>query len=258
MLLIRNHYREAFKEIVRQHGEGEEDAPYKINADCYLPRAIGYTQKYVIGDKYRRYERCARVLVQALAQLDFRSADKPIVHLDLGCGPGVFSWVVRDYLVEQCDKEDNEIMLLGYDHAPNMIKLAGLFCEHLPKELDYNLVGFSGDSDIDIDKLQKVLRPIDFISNRDVIVTFGYVLVQTEGNDKAMKNFAKIIESLLSPSGSCILLAVDAHKTRWVDSPWIFHEACNQLKAALDKCGLHLTEQQFGTSLMYARLSINH
>ena len=252
MLLIRNHYREAFKEIVRQHGEGEEDAPYKINADCYLPRAIGYTQKYVIGDKYRRYERCAGVLVQALAQLDFRSADKPTVHLDLGCGPGVFSWAMRDYLVEQCDKEYKEFMLLGYDHAPDMIKLAKLFCEHLPEELDYNLLGFS-----DIDKLQKALHPMDF-SNFDVIVTFGYVLVQTEDNDQAMDNFAKIIESLLSPSGSCILLAVDAHKTRWVNSPWIFHEACNQLKAALDKCSLHLTEQQFGTSLMYARLSINH
>ncbi len=255
--LIKDHYIDAFEEIRDLRGEKYSD--HIIGPHITLEEAIGYTKLYVIKDKYGkendyRYCRYQDGLDEVLEQPDFSPTNKKIVNLDLGCGPGVFSWAVRDHMIEKYGMIDSGLKLIGYDHAPSMIELAGLFRDHLP--MGFNLEGYS-----EVDDIKEALRSKDF-SNCDVIVTFGYVLVQTGGDPKArdapktMKNFAKIIESLLSRSGSCILIAVDSHsKNRWKH----FRKACGLLKVALE--GLNVKYDKYNLfadksrSNMYARLT---
>ena len=247
MVLIRNHYEEVFEEIVRQHGEGEDPPSFEIDADCTLHRAIGYTKQFVF--EYRRYGHYTSVLYQALPQLDFRPADKPIVHLDLGCGPGVFSWAVRDHMIEKYGMKDSDLIMIGYDHAPNMIKLAHLFRDHLP--IEFNLKGYSDVADI--------ISSENF-SDCDVIVTLGYVLIQTEGDPDARKDFAEIVQSLLKSSNSCILIASDSHSPNYPENRQIFGEACNQLETALRERRMNLTKPQSTfiiPNCMYAHLNLD-
>ena len=254
--LIRSHYKEAFEEIVRQHGEIPYSS-YKIPRDIFLKEAIGYTNSQIIVDRFVkkshfRYDYYRDELKQALKQLDFRP-EKKIVHLDLGCGPGLFSWVMQDYFmrdyIEEYGMIDSGLKLIGYDHAPNMIKLAHLFRDHLPME--FNLKGYSDVADI--------ISSENF-SNCDVIVTLGYVLIQTKGNLNAMNNFSEIVQSLLKPSNSCILIAVDAYRKKEYRESFL--KACDQLRKALNKRGVNLVGKPITRSTgedkgsrMYARLT---
>ena len=67
-----------------------------------------------------RFDRYAQAVRIALRRTTFgTTGDGPIVHVDLGCGPGPFSWVVSDALRQN----GNDIQLYGFD-AREMIRLA--------------------------------------------------------------------------------------------------------------------------------------
>ena len=65
----------------------------------------------------------------------------------------------------------------------------------------------------------------------DVVVTLGYVLIQVQNDQTALRNFATLISSLF-PTHSCVLIAVDAYSNRqWRDT---FASQCASLRAALN------------------------
>lgn len=238
-------YQKTLREIKCQYIKGgcnhEADYGYKIPLDISLEGAIKYTGRY---DESYRYERYHKALGKMLEEKSlFSPANRRVVNLDLGCGAGFFSWIVRDYMLEKYGKNDGDIRLIGYDRAESMIRLAALFRKHLP--MGINFTGYSK-----IGKIKKVLSGEDF-SDCDVIVTLGHVLIQTKDNDAAIRGFCNIIRSLF-PANCCVLVAVDA-----ITRAWAFHDAWKNFRAALEEAGVNMeSEKSIGSSSMCARLSM--
>jgi len=245
-MLIRDYYEQAFNVIKSEYGE--QPSSYVVPANISLEQAIGYTRRYIVEGVYEtrhyRYGRYRHALDKVLKEeLRFKPANRRIVNLDLGCGPGLFSWVVRDYMLKGYDSNDGDISLIGYDYAKNMIRLADLFRKHLPMEI--NFTGYSK-----IGKIKKVLSREDF-SDCDVIVTFGHMLVQTKSEHDVASDFCNIICSLF-PANCCVLVAVDA-----ITRAWAFHGAWKNLRAALEEAGVNMeSEKSIGLSSMCARLGM--
>ena len=238
MKQIKDHYIESFNQIRRKHGY--TSSGYEIPVDISLEGAVGYTRQYIIetGKEHYRYDYYTKCLASTLDErgLNFNPANNRIMHLDLGCGPGLFSWVVRDYAIENYGKKPGDIELVGYDHAESMIRLAHLFRDRLP---EYNFEGY-----YELDKIQHMLESKD-LSDYDCIITFGYVLVQVEGKREALQNFIDIIR-LLFPVNSCILMAVDAFSEE--DRRQKFGNACEELWDSLSNTGINARDRDIENS----------
>ena len=128
-----------------------------------------------------------------------------------------------------------------------MIRLAYLFLERFPVQYEFH--GFSDLADI-----PRALTDRDF-SDCDVVVTFGYTLVQVRGNPTALGDFATLI-AWVFPSHSCILVAADSHNDRAIRDA--FDYQCNALRTAMSEVGVAL-ENRVSTrlrSIMVARLTM--
>ena len=246
---IRDHYVSTFNAIERRCGDEPSNA--KIGPSDSLPKTIRYTRRYVVkqtGEPHFRYQYYQKALSQALLRLPFESADRRrVVHLDIGCGPGVFSWVMYDHMASQGTRDPGSVDYYGYDHSAAMIKLAHLFLEGFP--LQYEFHGFS-----DLSELSEALAEEDF-SNCDVVVTFGYALLQVRDNTAALVDFAALIRCVF-PSHSCIVVAADAHNNR--ERRAAFDDQCRALEAALNEAGVTLEERESPSqgSVMFARLKM--
>ena len=110
-----------------------------------------------------------------------------------------------DYVASAGNTRSWPVDYYGYDHSSAMIRLAYLFLERFPVQYEFH--GFSDLADISI-----ALADRDF-SDCDVVVTFGYALVQVRDKPAALGDFATLIACVF-PSHSCILVAADAHDDR--------------------------------------------
>ena len=243
---IRDNYIPAFNSIARVHGERPSTA--HIGPDDSLQKVLGYTRRYVVvqATQHFRYDYYRDALSLALTRLNFEPADRRVVHLDIGCGPGVFSWVMYDYMAAQNTLDPGQADYYGYDHCAAMIKLANLFLERLPDRYEFD--GYSGLAEI-----STTLAGND-LTNCDVVVTFGYALVQVRDNPTALSDFATLI-SCLFPSHSCIMVAADTHNNR--PRRDAFHDQCRALATALDTVGVALKNRLSTAqrSVMFARLT---
>lgn len=252
---IKNHYKIAFEEIKRQYNKEscnhKTDFGYRVPSDISLEGAIEYTESNILNSLYdtphyrydRRYWNALHKVLKE--ELRFNPTNRQVVNLDLGCGPGLFSWVVRDYILDQYDKNDDDICLIGYDYAGNMIRLANLFREHFPMKI--NFTGYS-----EMGKIQKALSREDF-SDCDVIVTFGHVLIQV--SDDGINKFTEIIQNLFQ-SNSCILIAVDARRAGGGGDK--LRPSCEKLQSALSRCGANIEHvlDDYNNSMWACRLSM--
>lgn len=98
-----------------------------------------------------------------------------IAHVDVGCGPGLFSWVVHDYFRHR--EPETEIELHAYDHSPTMIELAELIWREFETGV---YLGVTSDLDGLISQVMQGGPPAD------VIVSFGHVLVQASDQEDAI------------------------------------------------------------------------
>ena len=242
---IRKHYINSFNQISNKFGE--LPCSHIIPENVSLREAIGYTREFIVESdvKHFRYDYYRKKIDNALSRFGIDQAKKTI-HLDLGCGPGLFSWVVQDYMLKNYGKKTGDLEFIGYDHARNMIHLAKLFQEYLP-------VKYKFDGYFKVGKILKMLNSRNF-SDCNCIVTFGYVLIQVKNNREALQDFVRIIQHLF-PAKSCILVAADAYssESRRQD----FRDVCKALLAALTDAGINAKPKPIGNSgsTMYARLS---
>ena len=127
-----------------------------------------------------------------------------------------------------------------------MIQLAQLFLEHFPDRYEFH--GFS-----DLAETLRTLAADDF-ADCDVVVTFGYALVQVREDPDALRDFATLI-SCLFPSRSCIIVAADAHSHA---GRTVFRDQCRELQTALNSEGVTLVNRRIPTlgSIMSARLTM--
>jgi len=196
---------------------------FAIPRDASLESCIQYTLKFILKehdhDRYShyRYDRYQRVLKSSLIQL--APSERKFVHVDIGCGPGLFTWVVHDLLIEQ-NKAD--VRFYGYDHAPNMVRLAQRIWKKLNTGLPLNCFDDQGGL---MQHIQGEAPPYT------AIVTFGYVLIQTNGNNEAIEGFAQTLGMLANMSKNCIVVAVDGtSRDHW---PETFRSSCHALNEVL-------------------------
>jgi len=247
---IRENYIQSFNQIRRKFGE--LPCSHLIPENVSLRAAIGYTRRFIVepakivnGKEYRRYDYYNEKIGKALTMFGIDQAKKTI-HLDLGCGPGLFSWVIQDYMHKHYRKKPGDLEFIGYDHAQEMIHLANLFQEYLP-------VNYKFDGYFKVDEIRNMLNSRNF-SDCSCIVTLGYVLIQIKDNREALQDFVQIIQDLF-PAKSCILLAVDAYNSEsWRQD---FRDTCKALWGALTSAGINVNSKPIGYkgSTMYARLS---
>ena len=199
-MLIIDSYISAFNAISARHDE--EPSDYEIGPNASLGKVIRYTRNYIVesDERHYRYKYYYEALSKGLKRLRFDPGDRCIVHLDLGCGPGLFSWVVHDFMAQkQLDTSRGEFF--GYDHANNMIVLARLFKHALPRV--FNFIGYSKK-----ERISKAMQARDF-SDYVAVVTLGHVLIQVSQNSNAIAQFIQIVQCLL-PAHVCFLIAADA------------------------------------------------
>lgn len=242
---IKSQYVGAIQEL--SHRYGSSSVNYRIPQSVTLEQCIGYAQKHIVQvteeNQYYRYGRYSSALTDMLRQVpDFGSARR-IVHIDIGCGPGLFSWVVHDHFLNH---NPGQVSLHGYDRAPEMVKLGELLWGEMVTRVPIVL-----ESD-----LRKFLVHIADISGRqhsDVIVSFGHVLVQTVDDmerdpnaSEAFVDFSKIVAACSNRNSRCVVVAVDAHSsTDSADRQEQFDRACKRLKKELQNSyGLRLKMQR--------------
>ena len=186
---IRDNYVPTLNAIAGHYGEAPPTA--QIGPRATLQATIGYTRRHVVQHTtpHFRYQYYHNALSLALRRLHFDSADRQVVHLDIGCGPGVFSWVVYDYMESQETRDAGQVFYYGYDHSAAMIQLAHLFLDRFPVRYEFH--GYS-----DLAEIVAALANREF-SNCDVVVTFGYALVQVRKNPVALGEFATLISCVV-------------------------------------------------------------
>lgn len=232
---IRDKYREIIQALAKKHGAVV--AGFEISKNAELDTCLGYTMKYIVkGDRqHYRYDRYYRSLKFLLRRYPVKRGS--IIHVDLGCGPGLFTWVVSDYFRSQ---SKIEVSSYGYDHAPNMVRLARLIWKRLELNENYSCQH-------KLDKLILSIRERKY-ENLSYLITFGHVLIQTRDDHKALENFADIVGNCVN-TAECRMVAVDA---TMYDRPAKFREGCERLVVAMEKKGLivdnpHIVESEMWT-----------
>ena len=246
---IRDQYIQAFEAIRHKHGE-EDSSGWEIDPDVSLKQAIGYTGQYVVkhSQKHFRYDYYSCVLRMAMRDLSYNPGNGKILCMDIGCGPGLFSWVVQDYMSSHRVKRKN-LMVIGYDHAKNMIRLSKKFHVSLRKQC---ATSYNWHGDFKFNRLKQNLKGLNF-SNYDVIVTLGHVLIQINDNAQEMRKFSKIVRSLC-PFKSCIVVAVDAYSLE--ERRRQFRSSWKVFRKALQDDKMNCKSEKFGPdrSYVYTRL----
>ena len=155
--------------------------------------------------------------------------------------------MMYDQMDSQETRDPDQVDYYGYDHSPTMIQLAHLFLERFPVQYDFH--GFS-----DLVEISTALADQKF-SNCDVVVTFGYALLQVRDNPTALSDFAGLIASVF-PSYSCIVVAADARNDPATRAA--FADQCGALGNALSEVGVALQGRVLTTvgSVMFARLEM--
>lgn len=197
---IRDEYIAVIARLSRRFGRtyGHHLIPQHAN----LRQCLGYASRHVSGHttEHYRYDRYSRALQYALRLNGDLCRTGTAVHVDIGCGPGLFSWVVHDHF----DGTEVDVQLYGYDHATEMIRLARLIQDEFEVDVD---VQYYDDPTQLLGNIPAVPPLVD------VIATFGHVLAQLADNHDAIGEFAALLERL-THAGRCLVLAVDAHGHR--------------------------------------------
>ena len=232
---IRGRYTEIIGYLAKEHGAAASG--YEISKDANLVQCIGYARRFIVGrandEPHYRYDRYMRVLNSALRRDPVNTGT--VVHVDIGCGPGLFTWVVRDYFRA---RPQIEVDLYGYDHSKEMIRLADYIWDRLEEDVDY--MCFHKTKDLLTQIPQIITAPFC------MLITLGHVLVQTVDDDSALSNFARIIAKC-APMTNCLVVAVDAQTGNRPDQ---FRRACDKLEAALTRRGLTVGIPAMGRSDM--------
>ena len=180
---------------------------HRLPSDAGLEMVLQYTDWFVAGtgdtEEHFRYSRYSQTL-RHLAPSTRRQ-----VHVDIGCGAGLFSWVFLDGAVAQ-NVSLERVRLFGLDRNRASLALAKRIREKLlAKVPSYPKLNYYRKPEI----LSRELRKRQ-IKGSDYVITFGHVLVQSH-SPKEIQQFSEIIETvveILERGCSCTLVAVDARR----------------------------------------------
>ena len=212
---IREQYVDVLEGLATQFGRDEGNHIIPVNASFH--RCIDYACRYfyerdsVPHYRFRRYRAAlARLLNVFDGHLDRNS--EAIIHIDVGCGPGLFSWAAHDYFIENGGGRSLE--LYGYDHCPAMVRLAQAIWRRLDTQAD---ASFAHSPDALMSDIWQGG------SAANVIVSFGHVLIQASEDPAAIRTFSDFLAR-----HSPLVVAVDSKY-----GAATFGRACDSLRDAL-------------------------
>ncbi len=188
---------------------GTEDVGHQIPKDATLKQCVGYLNQYIVDTRtHFRYMRYSRMVDHYFRQHLGRSKQRRrplIVHVDLGTGPGIFNWVVYDYVQQNWRPERRpRLTQFGYDRCPAMVELA----ERIWTE-------FKLSDNVQYCDSRKALRKAVDATLEDsyLLITFGHVLIQSYNmvDRSTISSFAKLCTQLAHGRDTADVLAVDAY-----------------------------------------------
>ena len=238
-MTIRDKYVDIVEGIAARAGVLSAARHYRISTSASRRLCIQYALQYVVRhDKpHYRYDRYHSAFCFALHKSALKVEHLgPLLHVDVGCGPGLFTWVVRDML----RRAQSAVALYGYDHSTEMVRLA----EEIWDEFG-EAVNCSWHDNVD----ELLASAMAESSSYDYsLVTFGHVLAQTHDQEDAIQRFAQIIASMVTLN--CLIIAVDAHRA----AP-SFRKGCESLAQALLAHGLTVDVIRGGRSCFFANVA---
>ena len=245
-LPLKEQYEAAVREIATLHGT-LPNGSFEIPPDATPGACIAYTLFHVCGrrsdgtktKRHYRYKRYRHALNDSLVSMkapfdgphrsqiaigdtlpgqpvppenpeavDAAGTSTRVVVADIGCGPGIFGWVVHDYFLSSANVD---VKLFAVDRCPNMVRLAGALWERMDTRCDLRVHSdwcrIRGD-------FSNTLRS----TGREftVIVTLGHLLVQIVDDSGSIKDVAQTLADCVSlatasvPCGRCLVIAADA------------------------------------------------
>ena len=221
------YYQGVIRQIMEERGIDPDHRGYVVEADAGFTEVIQHTNWYLDrGDqeqyyRYRRYREVLELIPIGGCRL---------VHVDIGCGAGLFSWVLLDLAREKGITLDR-VDLYGLDHSPEMLNLAqavrGRLIHHIA---DYPALHY-------VHNVDDLLRELNgqHLADTDCIVTFGHVLVQanTPQNQQDFTLILVHIRGLLNAQCNCFAVAVDA-----LNHPEEFAEGWQALLNGMGRAGI--------------------
>ena len=237
---IRGKYVAVIDAIAEEHGS--DDCHYVVPKNATLDQCIGYAQRYYIeGDEeHHRYNRCRNLLKTAMSHIVPNTGSRQtLLHMDIGAGPGLYSWVLRDYARRNYPMIN--LKLYGYDRAPKMAKLANMIWERLNENVAYSC--YHDKNELHAAAMSDSSRSVC------VVLTLGYVLIQTD-KDGSLKELASLCKKLSVNSNVC-LVAIDAYSG---NRPTLFEDAWNKLVSLLSN--LRISVKYTDSSQKVARIHV--
>ena len=237
---IRGKYVAVINAIAEEQGGNYCD--YVVPKNATLAECIGYAQKYYVegNEKHHRYDRCRRLLKTAMSHiLPNTGSRQTLLHMDIGAGPGLYSWVLRDYA--RRNYPTINLKLYGYDRAPKMAKLANMIWDRLDENVAYSC--FHDKNELYTAAMSGPSRSVN------VVLTLGYVLIQTDG-DGSLKELASLCKKFSVNSNAC-LIAIDAYSG---SRPTQFESAWDKLVSSLSN--LRISVEETGSSKKVARIYV--
>ena len=198
---------------------------YELSPSAEMTEVLQYTDWFVAGTgdsrehyRYRRY-------FETMQHLPL--SQRRQVHVDVGCGVGLFSWVFLDWATGKM-LDFKRLRLFGLDQNRTSLDLASRLREKL------SLVVPSYPKLRYYEKAETLSRNLikRHLKGSDYVITFGHVLAQSHSSEE-IRQFTGVIRSALEVMEEgcrCTLVAVDAR-----GATWAFGQGWNQLLSSLNQ-----------------------
>ena len=208
---IRNCYIQAVHDIMNKHriSAARSRPDYNIPIGATFTSVVQYMEWYIAGGEPRsnpqsklhyRYDRYLGAL--NASGLSSRINHRGIVHFDIGCGPGLFSWAFLDWAREH-KISHSDIALYGYDHSQQMVELAHQMRDKLKVAVGgYPAFFYSYSRNMFLEKLE-----VPYDEKVDCVVTLGHVLAGNH-DDRDILEFGIIIQQVMQSQHSSTPLTV--------------------------------------------------
>lgn len=204
MITLKDRYLPVCDRLIRD--AGTEDVGYRIPKDATLKQCVSYVKQHIVHDRdHFRYLRYTRMVEHYFRDHLGEERRSQIIHVDLGTGPGIFNWVVHDYVQQNWrPKSRPQLAQFGYDHCPVMVELA----ERIWAEfgLQHEAQFFSSS--------KALRRAVDAMAgDAYLLISFGHVLIQSFNpiDRSVIRGFAKLCNRLARGRDAADVLAVDAY-----------------------------------------------
>ena len=231
-MTLRDIYVSAIREIMAQHEiEAAPAQPqYEVGTGASFTDAVQYTDWYLTTHgndvEHYRFDRYFNAIDQVFGNYAGR-----LIHIDIGCGAGPFSWAFMDWATKR-GMASADLSLYGYDPSQEMIRLAWMLRAKM-RSADPSYPDLQYDSNY----ASFIRRLANIRGHADCLITFGHVLAGNHDHDD-IGSFTRIIDRvtrLTDHLDQVWLLASDATSDRHRDS---FESGWSTLLLALQEIGV--------------------